>query len=235
MKIQIKQKVLGSVLFEGDFSCIADAIKAAIKSSADMRYADLSYADLRSADLSSADMRYADLSYADLRSADLRSASLRSASLRSADLRSADLSSADMRSADLSYADLSYADLSYADLRSADLRSANLRSIKQDFWAVLLHAIPEIPALRAALVAGKVNGTQYSGECACLVGTIANARHCSYTDLGALKADSERPSERWFLAITEGCTPENSQPCALAVEWLDEFTGLISAAKGVTL
>ena len=61
MKIQIKS-VAGSVLFEGYFSCIAEAVKSAIKSSVDLRYADLSYADLSSADLSSADLSSADLS-----------------------------------------------------------------------------------------------------------------------------------------------------------------------------
>ena len=84
----------GSVLFEGDFSCIADAVSAAVKaksnlssanlSSADLRYANLSYANLRSADLSSADLRYANLSSASLRSADLRSANLSSADLKDA-------------------------------------------------------------------------------------------------------------------------------------------------------
>ena len=54
MKIEIKSWLTRSVLFEGDFSCIADAVKAAVKSSTDLRYADLS-----SADLSSADLRYA--------------------------------------------------------------------------------------------------------------------------------------------------------------------------------
>jgi len=131
MKIEIKSWITGSVLFEGDFSCLAEAVKAAVKSNANLRSANLRSADLRYADLS-----YANLRSADLRSADLRSADLRSANLRYANLRSANLRSADLRSADLSSANLRYADLSYANLRSADLRSA--KNIPQKTAAELL-------------------------------------------------------------------------------------------------
>ena len=89
MKIEIKSWLNGSVLFEGDFSCLADAVKAAVSKKADLRSAnlrsaDLRFADLRSANLSSADLRFADLSSADLSSANLRSANLSSANLSSA-------------------------------------------------------------------------------------------------------------------------------------------------------
>jgi len=132
MKIQIKSTI-GSVLFEGDFSSVAEAVKAAVKSSADLRSANLCSANLRSADLCSADLRYANLRSANLCSADLRSANLCSANLRSAnlcsaDLRSANLCSADLRSANLCSANLCSADLRSANLCSADLRSADLRS-----------------------------------------------------------------------------------------------------------
>jgi len=70
MKIEIKSWLTGSVLFEGDLSCIAN----------------LTYADLRSADLRSADLSSANLTYADLRSANLSSANLSYADLRSANL-----------------------------------------------------------------------------------------------------------------------------------------------------
>ena len=73
MKIEIKS-IFGKLLFEGNFSCIADAVKAAIKAKADLSYANLRYADLRSANL-----RYADLRSANLRSADLSYADLSSA------------------------------------------------------------------------------------------------------------------------------------------------------------
>jgi len=67
MKIEIKSWLNGSIIFEGDFSCIAEAVKSAIKSYANLRYADLSYADLRYANLSYADLRYANLSYGEIK------------------------------------------------------------------------------------------------------------------------------------------------------------------------
>ena len=59
----------GSLIFEGDFSCMSELIKAALAKKVSLRSADLRSADLRYADLSYADLRYADLSSADLRSA----------------------------------------------------------------------------------------------------------------------------------------------------------------------
>ena len=123
MKIEIKHKLSGVILFSAETDSVKMAVFLAIKTKAD-----LSYADLSSANLSSADLRYANLSYASLSSADLSSADLRYADLSSADLSYANLRSANLSSADLRYANLSYADLRSADLSSADLRSANLRS-----------------------------------------------------------------------------------------------------------
>src|SRR5436190_19317923 len=85
-------------------------------------------------------------------------ANLTSANLRSADLRSADLSGANLRSADLSGADLSGADLS---------------PIKNDFFNVLLRGIPEIENLKRSIIEGKINGSAYEGDCACLNGTLS--------------------------------------------------------------
>jgi hypothetical protein len=128
MKIEIKNRFIGSIIFSIETDSIKLAVEAAIKSKADLSSADLSYANLRSADLSYADLSYANLSYANLSYANLSYANLRSADLSYANLRSANLRSADLRSADLSYANLSSANLSYANLSSANLRSADLRS-----------------------------------------------------------------------------------------------------------
>jgi hypothetical protein len=201
--------------------------------SANLRYADLRHADLRSANLSSANLSSANLRHADLRSANLSSANLRSANLSYADLSSADLSyanlssanfsSAHLRYADLSYADLSYADLRYANLSSANLRHADLALIIEDFYKFLDLAKAEVPTLYKSVWDGKIDGTQYQGECACLVGTIANARHINYENLGDLKPDASRLSEKWFLGIGEGDTPQNSPVSKLTAEWLEKY------------
>ena len=123
------------------------------------------------------------------------------------------------------------ANLSFSDLRGADLSDA-----KNDFWEILLRAPHEIAGLRAALVAGKVNGSTYEGACACLVGTIANVRGAGvyYRDLGnGIKPNSSRPAERWFLGISTDDTPGTNQISAITVEWLDEFVSLLNAAAQV--
>ena len=180
---------------------------------ADLRSAKLSYADLRSAKLRSAKLSYADLSYANL---------------SYANLSYADLSSANLSYADLSYADLSSAKLSYADLSSADLRSAKLSSIKQDFLAEVLRLPNELEFLRQSIIDGKIDGSTYSGTCACLAGTLAKSKGITNYNGEAIKnglvftADSSSPRERFFLAIKKGDTPKTNGASKIALEWTDE-------------
>ena len=124
-------------------------------------------------------------------------------------------------------------DLSSANLRSANLRSANLSSadlsleqqifIRDDIWAVLSCAPSEVEGLRQALIDGNIDGSHYTGKCVCLVGTIANVRGCSYEKLGALKPDSGRASERFFMGINKGDTPETNKISKQALIWIDEW------------
>jgi uncharacterized protein YjbI with pentapeptide repeats len=210
---------------------VAD-LRGADLSGADLRGADLSGADLRGADLSGADLRGADLSGADLRGADLSGAGLRGADLRGADLRVADLSGADLSGADLRGADLSGADLRGAGLRGAGLRGADLTSVRDDLWAVLASVPKEAVALRQALIDGKVDGSTYSGECACLVGTIANARGCGVDEIPGLVPNSARPIEAFFTAIRPGDTPDKSEVAKLALAWTEEWLSAMRAAFG---
>jgi len=193
--------------------------KRADLSSADLRSANLRYADLRSANLSSADLRYADLRSADLSSANLSSADLRYANLSSANLSYADLSSADLRSANLSSADLRSANLS-----SADLSSADLSEIKKDFLDRLALAKNEAIGLYDAIIRGRINGSAYEGECACFCGTIANLRKENYESLSCgLKPDANSLTERWFLALAPGLTPDWHPVAKITSEWIEEF------------
>ena len=126
MKIEIKSWLNGSVLFEGDFSCLADAVSAAVKSGANLSRADLSGANLSWANLSEANLSEANLSGADLSGANLSRADLIGANLSGADLIGANLIGANLSRANLSGANLSRADLIGANLGRADLSRANL-------------------------------------------------------------------------------------------------------------
>jgi len=236
IKQEIRNRWTNAVQFTADIKCAPDAtigvriglaVRWARQNDANLRGADLRDANLRGADLSSANLRGADLRYADLSDADLRYADLSDANLSGADLRYADLSSADLRYADLRGADLSSANLRGADLRYADLSDADLRSVKADFWAILTTARKEIPGLITAMREGRIDGSTYSGECACLVGTIANVRHVS---ADTLEQDSSRPAEQWFLMINKGDKPGDDSGGGFALqkalEWAEEYCAL---------
>ena len=64
MKIEIKNRFNGEIIFSVEEESWKVAVELAIKEKADLRSADLSFADLSSADLRSANLSSADLSYA---------------------------------------------------------------------------------------------------------------------------------------------------------------------------
>jgi len=185
--------------------------------------ASLTVANLASANLTGANLFDADLTGANLFDADLTGANLTCANLTSASLSDANLDDANLSGANLTGANLTHADLSFANLTYEQLTSANLSKIKADLLSVLNQNRDEAPYLRSAIVEGRIDGTCYEGKCACLIGTIANAKHVNYTKLSL---DPERPAERWFLAIREGDTPDKSPIARITLEWVDEFLAL---------
>ena len=162
---------------------------------------------------------------------DLRDAVVKAVAGR-ASLAGASLAGANLTGASLAMANLSGANLAGADLAMADLTGADLTPIRDDIWAVLSASPSEVDGLRAAIAEGRIDGTTYSGECACLVGTIANLHHCDEYSLPILKPNSSRPAERFFLAIRLGDTPKTSQFSALALEWVDQWLASMRAAFG---
>lgn len=168
---------------------------------------------LRSALLRGANLRGANLRGANLRLADLRGANLRGANLAGADLRAADLRSADLRGADCGNA-----------LVSADSLDARYEDVVHDLEVVLQAAPREAAAVLRALRDGRVDGSIYYGDCACLIGTIANARGVHVDTLvGELVPRPSRLAERWFAWIEPGDTPERSPYARFAAEWIEAW------------
>jgi len=211
---------------------------------ANLAWANLAYANLAHANLVRADLTGADLTGADLLDANLARADLTGADLSGASLARANLARANLASANLAHADLTHATFELANLRGANLEYANLahthlagavnippftlRATRADLFDVLLRAIPEVPALLTALREGRVDGSTYEGDCACLCGTIANARGISIDALDF--KDPRRPIESWFFAIEKGDTPETNAAAKQAEKWIVEFMELVGIA-----
>jgi Pentapeptide repeats (8 copies) len=177
-----------------------------------------------------ADGKRAKLTDADLTDADLTDADLTDAVLTDANLTGAVLTGAVLTGAVLTGADLTGAKLTDAVLTGAVLTGADLTPIRDDIYAVLSSAPAEVEALRLALAEGRVDGSTYDGDCCCLVGTLANARNCDYHDIEGLKPNSARAAERFFMSIRKGDTPETSQACRIALEWVDGWLTRMKAA-----
>jgi len=219
-KTKIEIKTFGdTVLFEhkaGD-NTLKKTLEKAVEEGADLRGADLGGAYLRGAYLGDVDLRDAYLRGAYLRGADLGGAYLRGAYLRGAHLGDVDLRDVDLRG---------------AYLRGADLRGAKnipqsyINQCSRDMLFIFSYLKKELPFLREKLVEGKVDGTQYEGECCCLIGTLANE------DGGVDKVCSNIPyyekglhnyGEQWFFNIRPGDTPENNEFASHAVKLIDEI------------
>lgn len=105
-------------------------------------------------------------------------------------------------------------------------------SAREDMWEILDQTPAEVDGLRAAVAAGKIDGSVYQGECACLVGTIAKVRGVPHTTLG-VKPNAYRPAEKWFGEIRPGDVPRTieldgettgEKHARLALRWIDEWT-----------
>ena len=160
---------------------------------------------------------------------DLGDANLGDANLGGANLRGANLRGANLGDANLGGANLRGANLRGANLRDANLGGANLGGIRSDLIAEVLALPGELENLAAQIIAGKIDGSSYSGECACLAGTIAKHRNEDVNDGDEMRdnacvfhVDSSSPRERWFMAIRPGDTPENSQVSKITLEWVQE-------------
>jgi hypothetical protein len=235
----VLNRFTGAVQFTAKIDCTADtlpsiklglAVKWAIEKKVNLRGSDLSGSDLSGANLSGSDLSGSDLSGSDLNGSDLSGSDMRWSDLSWSDLSGSDMRGSDLRWSNLSGSDMRGSDLSWSNLNGSDMRGAKnltdmqLRSIIADYWMILSMARAEVPALIAALRNGAVDGTAYSGDCACLVGTLENS--------GAknLPRVSTSPAECWFMEINEGDKPGDDSAggfaSAKAMAWAEQYCAL---------
>jgi hypothetical protein len=145
-----------------------------------------------------------------------------------ADLTGADLICADLRGAKLMGTDLTNADLTGANLRGAKeehLPTDWVNQCSRDMLFIFEHLKHELPFLRKKLVEGHIDGSQYDGPCACLIGSLANAKKQKPEELcnsiPFYEMGLHNFGEQWFFQIQKGDTPENSFFAKHAVELID--------------
>jgi len=126
MKIEIKNRFTGIVIFEGEFKSLKECVTAAVKARANLAGANLADAYLTGANLTDANLTDANLTGANLTDANLTRAYLAGANLTDADLADANLTDANLTDANLTDANLTGAYLARAYLAGADLADAYL-------------------------------------------------------------------------------------------------------------
>ena len=127
----------------------------------------------------------------------------------------------------LAGADLRNAYLSGADLRNAILGTENENRFKQGIWEVISESPSEVQGLIKALEEGRINGSAYEGECACLRGTLSNLSGKPVTEMNV-----HHPAEQWFTMIYPGDKPTDDTgggyAAAKALGWIVEWQKAVS-------
>jgi uncharacterized protein YjbI with pentapeptide repeats len=231
-KIEIRRWRDNAVIYtteveDDDAYPIRTAVNRARLDGASLVGASLVGARLVGARLDGARLDGASLDGASLVGASLVGASLDGARLDGASLDRASLDRASLDGASLDGASLDGASLDGARLDRARLDRASLDPIRDDIRSILDAAPNEVPGLLLALDEGRIDGSCYTGACACLVGTIANIRGVKLDSRGCGLADlapnSSRPAECWFLALRPGHTPDNHPVAAITHDWIAEW------------
>jgi hypothetical protein len=198
--------ITGLVLYTCAAATLREALIEAVKKGASLDGANLVGANLVGANLVRANLFGANLFGANLDGANLFGANLDGANLVGASLYGANLYGASLDGASL--------------YGAKNIQQDWLKTVRDDMWAILDKSPSEVPALLVSLRAGKVDGSTYEGKCACLVGTLAKARHCGYREIPGLEPNASRPAEVYFGGILKGHTPDNSPPAAVAEGWI---------------
>jgi hypothetical protein len=117
----------------------------------------------------------------------------------------------------------------------------DLAAVKRDFLSIIRKVPGEVPYLRLALIEGRIDGSVYYGDCACLKGTLARkafgdtfkttSQAVGYMQvaLGIRCGITDSQAEQFFYHIQEGDTPATNPYSAVVLDLLDEF--LVDVAR----
>ncbi len=135
---------------------------------------------------------------------------------------------ANLEGANLEDANLEDANLRYANLEGANEKTLPISYINQcsrDMLFVFEHLKSELPYLRDKLVSGHVNGSQYEGECACLIGSLGHGKKdCIDKVVESIPYYNKglhNYCEQWFYQIHSGDTPETNYFAKHALKLID--------------
>jgi hypothetical protein len=104
-----------------------------------------------------------------------------------------------------------------------------INQCSRDILFILNCLKSEVPALKEKLLAGEVDGTQYEGECACLVGSLAKTKGSVDKVCAAIpfyEKGTHNMGETFFLNIHEGDKPETNWFSKHALRLCNEVLGL---------
>lgn len=221
-------------------------LRKALSKGVSLRSSDLSNTDLRkiilwdgNSDFSDSDLRGCnmsenDLSGINLSGLDLSGCNFTGAYLANCTMNGTDLSGANLSNSDMSDCDITGCNMLGSNLTNVELTDCYLTPIRDDIWAILSSVPNEVSSLISAIKEGRIDGSVYTGDCACLIGTIANIRHVNNHSIDGVTPNYARPAEQFFLGIMAGDTPETSQFSALALQWCEEWLNRMQAAFGKT-
>lgn len=190
---------------------------------ADLRGMDLSETNFTNCTLIGALLNDANLSGTNFTQATMYTANLSGANATDANFTNATLSEVNFTNAKVPGATFTGAVLIGTTFKKTNLNEANLRGIKEDLFLVFESTKKEVKGLLSILQEGRIDGQVYEGKCACLIGTIANLRECSFREVGSLAPCAQRPIERWFLGIKIGDTPDLSPIAKITEGWIKEW------------
>ena len=221
MKFEVK-KIDGSILFEADIECLHDD-SYGVKLGLAIHWGYKNNKSLKYGDYRNSIFKYLTFDGSTFDGATFDGATFYGSTFNRATFYGATFYGATFYGATFYGATFYGATFYGATFYGATFDEKTLRNFKHDFWGVLIRYKNEVPALIEHIKNGKINGSCYSGECCCLMGTFAKIKNLNIEDNQFSIKDASSPAEQWFTMIKPGDTPENNYASKMALKWIEEF------------